>query len=161
MLRPWYKSLVFYLGLPVFLFLLWAWADSNFHHSSLRKSGTTPSRTLYYTTVIANSPGAVWVSHRTRKGNHGKITGPFVLGRAPLQGLRTWFPAPEYKHLPGATYNPRVTDKDQAHTLITLPHWLLILLYLALWSLAFLWRRRRNKRSSAPAQPHSGLEISA
>jgi hypothetical protein len=35
MIRPWYRSRVFWAGLPGLLFLLWAWWDSGAHHSFL------------------------------------------------------------------------------------------------------------------------------
>lgn len=50
---------------------------------------------------------------------------------------------------PGATYSPSVVDKNSAVTAIIIPHWLIILIYIALWSLAFAWRHRHIKRAAA------------
>ena len=53
MIRPWYRSVLFWLGIPGLLFLLWAWWHSNSFHRAVFLSesshlSTTQGKVLWF-----------------------------------------------------------------------------------------------------------------
>jgi hypothetical protein len=159
MLRPWHKSLLFRLGLPALLFLLWAWADSNSHGTTFLRVWGAPG--LVRIQVIDHSRGALRLADQRIEIHRAVLSSRSEFGRTSLaRRAREWFPAPLIKIARQAPSDiPGHLREPNTQSLLILPHWLLILLYLALWSLALSWRHRRIKRSSTflpPAQPQTG-----
>jgi hypothetical protein len=162
--RPWHKSLLFHLGLPAFLFLLWAWADSNFRGTTFLKISGTPH--LVHIQVIDHSRGALRLAYQRLELLHAIFTARSDFGRTAVsKEAREWFPAPAIQISRQTTSETADYQREiKTESLLILPHWLLVLLYLTLWSLAFLYRHRRLKRfltrsHSPPAQPLSDLDL--
>lgn len=157
MIRPWHRSLLFHLGLPGLAFLVWAWIDSmavtsmqGYHHGLHGKD--------LETFTYQNRGGAlrlgrtIATTHYLAKRGQAGLTG---FSRNPATRSSPAFPLPTIKKGVEAR-----GSMNHSWTSLTIPHWLLILLYLAIWSLAFAWRSRRIQRSltnslPSPAQPQS------
>lgn len=127
--RPWYRSLLFWLGLPGAPFIVWAWVQS-----------------------MASGRGMQWVgTGRSFFLSHGASSLRFgtddASRKAPLHGFNewewdlalieplAWFPPPALKRLP-----------EYSEVVLLLPHWLGLGLYLAAWlgGLA-LWQARKRR----------------
>jgi hypothetical protein len=153
---PLHRSLTLWLGLPGLLFLLWAWLDSMSFESgiSIRKHSVSPnleslSRDSYFS---SNSALTFVVGHLHHRGSVRTDHNIIVLPRTSSRG-EVWWPTPgcHRDYDPATGYTSRW---------LRIPHWLLVLLYLLLWSLAFGWRHRRIKRHSiTPGKLHSDLDI--
>lgn len=154
--RPWHRSLTLYLGLLPLLFLLWAWHDSMTHQSLMvtRVNVDTPLVSSISRLHLIHADSGIskeWI--RSADPPHTVVRKVRWFTREEAKGSR-WFPAPRHLASP-------ISDDLTQHYLF-IPHWLITLLYLAFWSLAFIWRHRRIPRSiPPPAQPHPGLKISA
>ena len=153
--RPWHKSLLFHLALPGLLFLLWAWHDSMSQESGIeiRRHTVSPIRASISRDSLRhrNSAVEIIVNHPSHGDRARTQLDLIVLPRSPASG-RTWWPAAEYAR-------EQEFDSPAFSRSAIIPHWLLVLAYLLLWSLAFLYRHRRLKRTStlhSPAQPQTG-----
>ncbi|MCW1917005.1 hypothetical protein OJ996_25675 [Luteolibacter sp. GHJ8] len=146
--RPWHRSPLFYLGLFPLLFLLWAWWDSNHHSTTFMK--VRGSTSLVHLQVITHSRGALRITDQKVEVIHASISTGTDFGRSSVASEeRLWCPAPHLEIARQTTsetadYQPEIITESH----LTLPHWLLILAYLALWSLLLFWRSRRIKRLS-------------
>jgi hypothetical protein len=139
----------FAFWLPAFglLFLLWAWANSMHHGSAIEREMLMTSRSGLYSAEpresASNFEGAIIFTtlEVISPENYTITRGPIELQRTPHPG-REWFPTTLRRSIPAQ-------DTVIFHELI-LPHWLLILAYLALWSIASAWRRHRLKHRPPP-----------
>lgn len=132
--RPWHKSLIFWLGLPGLLFLLWAWVDSQTHRA----------------VVVTGIPGRIalvqtrnQVSLTLMPDRGGTF---FAIGGITHRPYMATDEAPDPRFPPLRFRWVRHGDSRE----LLLPHWHLLLLYLSLWAAAFLTRNRMNKRLSTP-----------
>lgn len=155
MKHPWHKSLTFRLGLVPLLFLLWAWADSMHHESGLQREmrmkggviDAEPNHSIYH----HDSRISLFLAEPVSPRDYTVTLGPIESSRRPLRG-REWFPTPIRR---SETVQDTVIFHERS-----IPHWLLILVYLILWSIAFAWRHLRIQRfSTSPAQPQSNLDL--
>lgn len=156
MIRPWYRSRLFWLGIPGFLFLLWAWRSSNFTGHQL----TLGSWELYSTQgkVLAWSKQSdiendfhldyrtaevfvEWIAPNTP--TRARMIVPLAAAYPIPPGEQCWFAAPRWRSL---TLNP-----NAFYRLRVLPYWLLTGGYAALWlgGLA-AWQRRKERLSRSP-----------
>jgi hypothetical protein len=153
--RPFYRSLLFYLGLPGLIFLLWAWADSMRYDSSVqaRVQIDTPGNMILLRQHLRNCDSWIWIEWlEPADPDHTAIT------RKGKWFVRETRPGTRWFH-PISQLTSSVSDQLTRRYLF-IPHWLLILAYLALWSIALYWRHRRLKRAStlhSPAQPQTDL----
>jgi hypothetical protein len=141
MIRPWYRSRLFVLGIPGLLFLLWAWLADPHPPSSLTL--TTPAHHL---NLDSRQRQLViqWEDNRTDGFVIGGRRGTAAAGTPsprlfpPAVGHRTLdFSAPPDRH--------RVN-------FLGIAYWFLLLLYLAAWGLLLLvWQRRRSRLLKASA----------
>jgi hypothetical protein len=142
MLRPWYQSLVFHLGLPGlgFIVWLWAWSMSSEERIDNWANAKGPpfeqwtkefivhgnSRLLFSWADFDEMPGRYIERHFTRTRTRSQVQGT------------TWFPALGHK-----SGRP---DPGQVRHSVSLPHWFFVLLYLGLWLLAYRLRTRWVRR---------------
>jgi hypothetical protein len=143
----------FAFWLPAFglLFLLWSWADSCYHTTTVYL-GYTGADSFVSCSMRARSSALVF--------NSATASGSFAVGRprkasplhaatnryeVPIDSSSWWFPLPDItrKHetapsrsIPGRTY--QYTELS-----VSIPHWCLIPAYLALWWAALRWHSRR------------------
>ena len=147
MSRPWHRSLLLYLGLPGLLFLASAWVDSMSHESGIeiRKHTVSSTATSLNRDSLRNRNSAVEVTLNHFPHDHSARTERLfiVLPRDPASG-GSWWPAPEYGR-------EQEFDSPASSVWILIPHWLLVFLYLGLWSIAFAWRHRRLRHHAADA----------
>jgi len=157
------RSLLFWLGWPVLLFLLWAWVDSNRQHRwIILAESPPPSAAQGRLSAVSSIQGKIfWYSLRMdrehevkadlRDGTITVISLPpgerffFPVLRKwkrsswPLEeNQRCWFPRPRWER--------RSLDPDNAYTYLSIPYWLLTFLYLLLWSVTLCWWQRRKRR---------------
>jgi len=172
MIRPWYRSRLFWLGLPGLLFLLWAWASSNFVRHILFLPGSelnsTQGKLLWWAsdsdgtydvqldyrtsgvTVVTIGPGELYFA-----GCVFLTTGD-VESQSVEPGDQCWFPALRLQSvdLNAATY----------YRLVALPYWLLTAGYAALLASGIhRWQRRKVrllKASAAGTTEISGSQLS-
>jgi hypothetical protein len=158
MIHPWYRSRLFWLGLPGLVFLLWAWVNSNFvrHTVFLRDSAlnSTQGKLLWWG---SDSDGThdVLLDYRTGEVTVATI-GPGELYMAgcvflttgdvdsePVEpGEQSWFPVPRWQFvdLNAATW----------YRLIVLPYWLLTAGYAAILAFGLhRWQRRKLRLLTA------------
>jgi hypothetical protein len=127
----WYRSFVFWFGLPVFVFLVWVWFDS-MHRSTVANL------------MIAGEPlrldnqggtmGASWGSPYLRKSGNWALE----FRTSPRNLPAPWFPLPSH-------ISPHNLVNAVGHN-VKIPHWLLLLGYGGLWQLPWLARYYRRKR---------------
>lgn len=156
-LKPVWKSLVFWMGALVTLFLVWAWVDSRGHRTFLGYSA--PPRGLELR--VADSTATVSISlPRVDAGSRGASPGRWSYDRHPERwrfdestGAGHWFP--ELKTLRVSRYQGSAAGavSGAASVLVFdgsdyfVPLWLIILMWLMIWfalyRLCRCWQRRR------------------
>ncbi|MCW1916997.1 hypothetical protein OJ996_25635 [Luteolibacter sp. GHJ8] len=119
----------FWLPAFVLLFLCWAWVDSTSHVSGVDLSFDTRSSLILVSVNHGNSVLHLKLDHTAGGGAPGDsyAANPW---RVPMPaGYRyRWFPPPRFSARPG---------------FLDVPHWLVILVYLMVWSFAITRRNRR------------------
>lgn len=156
MIRPWHKSPLFYLGLFGLAFIVWAWIDSCYHWTHLYTGSGKPGTAGYHHTYANHKASRVTIVH-----THYPYTAPhpseigIQASRLPETDSNWWFPLPDYEYQKEGLIGDEPTGEEPQpgeHYLefltVHLPHWLIVLAYLALWSLLLFWRSRRIKRLS-------------
>lgn len=147
MLRPWYRSRLFWLGVPGFAFLIWAWLGQLRHYwylSFTQVDGPVSASTW----ALESYAGAVslgWSSH-----SFG-ISGPSSVGWDwSKENLDADEPTIYHTEFPfGISYEP-LGGYDYAW----IDWWMLAALYATAWLVAQLaWRRRRRRMEGAPRRP--------
>ncbi|QJE94304.1 hypothetical protein [Luteolibacter luteus] len=145
-----HRSLLFWLGLPGFLFILWSWKDSITHRSGLirtcfmTKNGGTigisetlgPAHCSFRIQKLTFNPkdfDAV-VNHKLRLERV-----PHSITGAPIRIF------PPFKDITPPLY-PGDFDKVRLRQ-ITIPHWAILLSYGLGWSGLIAWRRHRVNRA--------------
>jgi hypothetical protein len=148
MIRPWYRSRLFWLGLPGLVFLLWLWlaqAGQVFafgHHaingtseSTLRTIGASEGSIYQITTRYHYGLGA-------RHGFHWRGFNDSGAGLAPKRG--TYFPRPF------AIIRRPLWRRE--HREIRLAWWVAVFAYTAVWLGAVaVWHRRKARLSRRAA----------
>lgn len=124
----WHRSPVFWFGLPGLIFLIVAWFDSMLHVSSLDVALRSPPLDI---SNFNSSINAGW-------HNAGSTAWKLQLDPRLARPGTKWFPLPAYYVSDTIGMSPR-------HRL-QLPHWFLIMNYVALWQLPWLFRYHRRKR---------------
>jgi len=130
MRSSWYRSLVFWFGLPVIVFLVWAWIDSM-------------HRTTTFDMSIAGKPvqASHWGGHVSVSWDNPyyRSSGPWELAMKilPPRPTAQWFPLPSH-------ISPHNLTNAYGHD-VAIPHWLILLAYIGLWQLPWLVRYFRRK----------------
>lgn len=167
MIRPWYRSILFRLGLPGLLLLIWAWADSNHYASLLRRAGLASETGLFHwgggmaisRVSQLSKNDAVGFSVGTRMFEpmeypmfSRSAVPPWSFSRKALLALPDRYPGPGLR--PGFWRSP--SPSGATSWTVLLPHWLLILCYLATWMGGMaLWQHRKVRLMKISSAPHS------
>ncbi|WP_035601767.1 hypothetical protein [Haloferula sp. BvORR071] len=137
MRTAWYRSLVFWFGLPVIVFLVWAWIDSMY-------------RTTLFEMSIAGKP-----VHLSHWGGHVSVSWakPYLRSSASWELLmRTQAPRPGAQWFPLPSHaSPHNLANAYGHD-VSIPHWLILLAYAGLWQLPWLVRYFRRKGIARPLE---------
>ncbi len=144
--RPFYRSRLFWLGLPGLVFLLWGWWDSGAYPSHL--SWSTTSRTFW----VGHENGGIvsGTINSTNPNNHGIPQGfKFRRWEANAPHIFSWsLPQPLlWQHnvtnysLPSISRNLGVETRR-----LEVAYWLAILIYLTPWIAALWWWQHRKSR---------------
>jgi hypothetical protein len=165
MIRHWYRSLLFWLGIPGLLFLVWAWWQSNhlwvdtFLGPGWIWSGQGEllwqDSTLLSSWVV-NVPESGFTVLASSEGSSEKfgtlkvdMTAPtrFEIFTGPVDPAeRRWFPPPQWQ-----------ADKahyDQHFRLFSVPYWLITGAYAAVWlGMVAVWQRRKSRLLKLHAAP--------
>jgi hypothetical protein len=151
MIRPWYRSLVFYLGVPGFLFLLWGWLAEPLHYRSVRITLGEYCLTLADEGRLARVDWEVYGS--------GRIMFPGFRFYDYVATASGWTMAqPEQRLFPPAL---RYEVEEYPYHLgtrtipqLSLAYWFLLALYLPAWATLLLaWQRRKARALKASASP--------
>jgi hypothetical protein len=162
-IRPWYRSRLFWLGLPGLLFLLWAWVNSNFIRHILFLPDSTLDSTqgkLLWWASDSDGTHTVALDYRTSEVTvatldpgerfHSIGCSFFTTGDVASQpvepGEECWFPAPRWQSadLNAATY----------YRLAVVPYWLLAGGYAAMLAGGIhRWQRRKIRLLEASITP--------
>lgn len=140
MIRPWYRSSLFWLGLPGLAFLAFAWFHSYRVAEGLRyvekhRQWTLASTGGYLCLVHLEAERP----HSTFVGGLGWRTGP---GNTRTDGDLPLFGAP----VVWDRFNPKTYSLVVSRSL-GIAHWLLLATYLGAWVLALAgWRRHQRRR---------------
>ena len=139
MIRPWYRSRLFWLGIPGLVFLLWAWRDSSTRNSELFWSGRMKVH------GVSQYLGSINLFHLLAPWDTGpkrfdvrRMEYPKVVDESYPQVASFTFPQAivVYKR-PPANFSERG---------IRVSHWLIALGYVLVWCLAVgLWQRRKAR----------------
>jgi len=142
MIRPWYRSRLFWLGIPGLLFLLWGWVDWSAPPSLTVKIGNSR-------VIAGNSAGALRMVWATNPSGTGMAISGRTGTRAP--DLINPFP-PAIRHwkvnLPGGS----------RFITVTIGYWFLIIVYLPLW-LGVLAGWQRHKVRLVKTEPGAAPEL--
>lgn len=158
---PLHRSLIFWLGLPGLLFLLWAWVDSAFHVTvwsrGLEVHGPTWIRIGPEGDSIRHACGRVEVhfhSEEMASPDHS-VSVVYLKPDFSRRGVggRSLYWRPELETEVVAMRS----GFRMLHRTVTIPHWVIIAGYLAGWYGLLMWRRRAKRRTmqSLP-QPEPG-----
>jgi hypothetical protein len=159
MIRPWYRSRLFWLGLPGLLFLCWAWNRSNSTRAITHlgpSSGWAGSGHGNFLWFRVRTKGDELIGLDLRNGQASEeqyfnsSSPKYAVPRgstvtSPVSPAPPWFPEPRWQAA-------RLAAGTSLYA--SLPYWLLIVGYATLWlgGLAF-WQRRKArllKRHTAP-----------
>lgn len=159
--RPIYRSLLFWLGMPGLLFLLWAWWKSNAVRLKVEVGPgwlwSSQGKVCWH---ALDDPSGEWVA--TVDYREGKlsarrqeemgivcgfgITRGFVSQTPVMIAERYWFPPPRWEAVQ--------LDASSSCRLIALPYWLLTGSYLGLWLGGLMgWQRRKVRLAKVSAAP--------
>ena len=162
MIRPWFRSRFFWLGIPGLLFLFWAWVDSENHIVLLRHANLTSE------TALLHWAGGVSISRIGPLATDDVIT--FSLQGRMFQSVEySYFPRPVVpkwyydRKIVAASLNgnPDASPRPDFWSVPTLsggtswafllPYWLNILCYLGIWITGTVLWQRRKVRLGVPA----------
>ncbi|BCX49012.1 hypothetical protein HAHE_29200 [Haloferula helveola] len=141
--RPWWKSIVFWSGVPGLVFLAWAWCDSNRHFRSVIYYRKPLIHLLHgegavSLSVVEDGPAAV-------SSIKPPVVGIYPDGNSPYRPSPTWFPSPSFESV-GDEGRGIGTD-----THVVIPYWMLTMGHLLFWAglmeIRRRWIRRRMIRS--------------
>ena len=149
--RP-FRSLTFWLGIPTFLFLLWAWVDSMTYDSEVSykaefrlRDGSLTKRGM----EASNSGGHLSLSWGRPDGSGYKLlSNKFASKQRDLHKKTEWLPLPAY-----------VVNRNHSGTIyhsLSIPYWLLLLCYVFFWTVLILFQWLVVKRIKAR---HATLEV--
>jgi len=142
MIRPWYRSLVFWLGLPGLMFLLWGWLENPRLYGSARFTLGEYCLTLADEGRLARIEWEIYGS--------GRLMAPGVNLHRYLVGGAWTLAQPGQKLFPPALrYEVHEYDYHLGRRRIpqlSLAYWFLLSLYLPAWAmLLVLWQRRKAR----------------
>lgn len=138
MIRPWYRSRLFWLGLPGLAFLLWAWRDSSTFSSGLFRSGHLEVHCAkqYLGAVEFSYFPAHWETGPKRFDTCRTEYERVVDERFPMVGAYTFPEAVHAYHRPPSRFSERG---------IRIAHWLILTVYVLAWGGAVTgWQRRKS-----------------
>jgi hypothetical protein len=141
MIRPWYLSRLFWLGIPGLVFLLWAWLADPRPPASL-----TLTTSAYRLNLDSRKRQLMiqWEANRTDGFVIGGRQGTPASG---IPSARFFPPAVTHRTLDFSA----PPDRHRVNFL-EIAYWFLLLLYLAAWGLPLLaWQRRRSRLLKASA----------
>lgn len=127
--RPWYRSMLFWLGLPFPPFLAWIWWDSM--QTGRGWDWVRPGRSIFF------SHGGGLLRFGTCDTGGKTTSPPFQTWEWSLDSLDRlhWLQPPAIQ-----------TDKSIELVVLEIPHWTALLLYLLLWLVGLaLWQRRKHR----------------
>lgn len=147
-LRPFYRSRLFWLGLPGFVFLLWAWLDSGWNTTDLAYCDNTRQRgvaqfqgeLIFYrseTPLNRSWPGSYFIHSRTPAAPAGNA---WRIGRVSFPKLASHL-AEERMLNP---QKPSLGNMRQSSVGVAL--WFVAASYAAAWILTLTWWQRRKSR---------------
>jgi hypothetical protein len=157
--RPFYRSRLFWLGLPGLVFLLWTWWDSGQHFSGV--TWQRPSETIEINVAAGR---LCMVSYRDPDEGAGQLPAPvqysvdrrvMITASLPEAGVRPrQFDTPRaIERLTGSAEDDPFGASYETRG-IEVACWLLLLVYLFLWSTALLtWQRRKSRLLKLHAAP--------
>lgn len=137
--RPLYRSLTFWSGILVMIFLSSAWVDSNHFGINLRR------HVLGTQYIVVHGQNRVLLI---------TATGPVVnsqneMRRSPTKAARNFAEAfPPFRFRAVEARAPSTGFVESKGHLVNFPHWLLLLAVALPWSGLLLWRARRIRRGS-------------
>lgn len=138
---PLIRSRAFWLGVPGLLFLLWSWADSTRNFTQIEKKNPAGSFSFVH-----------WDS--AIKVCRAPVGSPFAFSNRVWRG-----PYPTKEPVPTIWWPAVKAERDYVgRPFIRIPHWLLLLAYLALWSAGIAWRRRCWRKALRAAEGAVGVE---
>ena len=143
MIRPWYRSRLFWLGLPGLVFMLWAWGDSTRHVSSLSWASNVWG---FYARTWGNSL-ELDLYHSVYPGMRSNLD----FYRWPLSRLSTPVEHPLFPA--GVRFGTSHNASNGLTTrILVIALWLMITAYTAVWLGALAcWQRRKARLSRRAA----------
>lgn len=162
MIRPWYKSLVLWLGLPLLSAIVWLWVNSMFYQVRIENHANT--------TGVLNQ----WTKEFFTHGNSAISYSWADYDEDPAQTVKREFTRNRFtEKVPGTQWFPAYSHTKSrpaaghVRNVLTLPYWIIALVYCVLWSgiyqLRSRWVRRRYadlQRAEWTARNHAALAAS-
>ena len=147
MLRPWYKSLVFYLGIPMLSAIVWLWVNSMFYQVRIDHWATSKGVLHQWTReFLTHGNSAIAYSWADFDEDPAQtVTRHFTPQRFTEKVAGTqWFPA--------LSYTRERRDAGQVRHVFTLPYWTIALTYCVVWFGIYRIRTRWVRRRYADLQ---------
>lgn len=135
MIRPWYRSLLFWFGVLGLMFMFWAWQDSGKAIRTMTWNGSGSARQVdqwngSIRVVYSSDPG-LYRGRMHRFGFH-RSEMPTV-NRAELS-------------LGPFVFAPLISSLDDPNSVMRIPYWVAVALYLIAWLASLNWWQRRKSR---------------
>ncbi len=153
MIRPWYRSRLFWLGIPGLVFMLWLWLvkaheSFTFGHTSITGPTETTTRSIF-----ASADSIYEITYR-KKNNHSLGSPPRGFYWGGVYG-----PSGHLVRLEPLTWPPprpfgifRDEDERREYREIWLAWWVVISAYTTVWFGAVaVWQRRKARLSRRAA----------
>jgi hypothetical protein len=144
MIRPWYKSLVFWLGIPMLGFIVWLWAWSMFLQVRIEN--------------WANTAGVLnqWTKEFLVHGNSAVSYSWADFDEDPAQTVTRHFPWRRFHEkasgtdwFPALSLTAERKNAGQVRRVLTIPYWCIVLAYCGAWVIVYRLRTRWVRRRYA------------
>jgi len=166
-IRPWYRSRLFWLGVPGLLFLVWAWGDSMRQEASVTR--LAPARTVVVSSiggllkceVYQDDEGSgefneVFTNQMNIRGYERNMEDPgnggdedVVRYVSPKSGAGFALTHPIQWFQPPVTFGQTRTDWVVSPWSFRLAYWFVVLGYISIWCFSIVWWQSRKFRKDS------------
>jgi hypothetical protein len=148
-----HRSLIFWAGIVVMVFIGWAWRDSKFHLHTVRGgawsvfhaySAVVASYTPTHRQSLSYYREELLVTHVAKE----PFPLPFI-GRGQRPSAGDFVPLEEGPRTLRDNWRHYLRFQPPTEWVFFIPHWMLLLVFVVPWSGVLVWRARRRRRADS------------
>ncbi|MCW1921957.1 hypothetical protein OKA05_05295 [Luteolibacter arcticus] len=165
MIRPWYRSRLFWLGVPGFFFFLWAWGKANTTKVVTYLGpgcGWAASGYGKFLWFAVETTGDELVALDLREGEASEVSDELEYYNSSFPSFAvprfhtsvSSHPSPAPPWFPPPRWQAERLDNGSSYWFLSLPYWLLIAGYTGIWLVGLGgWQRRKAHLVEPSATP--------